>query len=296
MRYGQSVALVLAAGSLWSLMGLGLRQIEAATVWQILFWRSVGMVPVLLAFIWSTSNGRPLQAIRRIGPAGAIGGFGLVFAFAGAIYAIQTTTIANAVFLFTASPFVAAVLGWIVLGERVRPWTWAAIALAVFGMYLMVREGLAIGALAGNIAALLSAAGFGAFSVCLRWGRVGQMLPVSMLGGVFSVIVAGAILITRGEPIIVSGWDMGVSLLIGAAILALGMVMFTLGSKVIPAAELTLLSLIEVLLAPVWVFLVLGETASAGTFVGGGVLLAAVCLNAIMGAREQLAEGVAKSP
>lgn len=296
MRYGQSVALVLAAGSLWSLMGLGLRQIEAATVWQILFWRSVGMVPVLLAFIWSTSNGRPLEAIRRIGPAGAIGGFGLVFAFAGAIYAIQTTTIANAVFLFTASPFVAAVLGWIVLGERVRPWTWAAIGLAVFGMYLMVREGLAIGALAGNIAALLSAAGFGAFSVCLRWGRVGQMLPVSMLGGVFSVIVAGAILITRGEPVIVSGWDMGVSLTIGAAILALGMVMFTLGSKVIPAAELTLLSLIEVLLAPVWVFLFLGETASAGTFVGGGVLLAAVCLNAIMGAREQLAEGVAKSP
>lgn len=296
MRYGQGVALVLAAGSLWSLMGLGLRQIEAATVWQILFWRSIGMVPVLLAFIWWTSNGRPLEAIRRIGLAGAIGGFGLVFAFAGAIYAIQTTTIANAVFLFTASPFVAAVLGWIVLGERVRPWTWAAIGLAVFGMYLMVREGLAIGALAGNIAALLSAAGFGAFSVCLRWGKVGQMLPVSMLGGVFSVIVAGAILITRGEPITVSGWDMGVSLTIGAAILALGMVMFTLGSKVIPAAELTLLSLIEVLLAPVWVFLFLGETASAGTFVGGGVLLAAVCLNAIMGAREQLAEGVAKSP
>ena len=296
MRYGQGVALVLAAGSLWSLMGLGLRQIEAATVWQILFWRSIGMVPVLLAFIWWTSNGRPLEAIRRIGLAGAIGGFGLVFAFAGAIYAIQTTTIANAVFLFTASPFVAAVLGWIVLGERVRPWTWAAIGLAVFGMYLMVREGLAIGALAGNIAALLSAAGFGAFSVCLRWGKVGQMLPVSMLGGVFSVIVAGAILITRGEPIVVSGWDMGVSLAIGAAILALGMVMFTLGSKVIPAAELTLLSLIEVLLAPVWVFLFLGETASAGTFVGGGVLLAAVCLNAIMGAHKQLAEGLAKSP
>lgn len=296
MRYGQGVALVLAAGSLWSLMGLGLRQIEAATVWQILFWRSVGMVPVLLAFIWWRSNGRPLQAIRQIGLAGAIGGFGLVFAFAGAIYAIQTTTIANAVFLFTASPFVAAVLGWIVLGERVKPWTWAAIGLAVFGMYLMVREGLAIGALAGNIAALLSAAGFGAFSVCLRWGKVGQMLPVSMLGGVFSVIVAGAILITRGEPIIVSGWDMGVSLMIGAAILALGMVMFTLGSKVIPAAELTLLSLIEVLLAPVWVFLFLGETASPGTFVGGGVLLAAVCLNAIMGAHKQLAEGLAKSP
>lgn len=295
MRYGQGVALVLVAGTLWSLMGLCLRQIEAASVWQILFWRSVGMVPVLLAFIWWTSAGRPLDQIRKVGVAGAIGGLGLVFAFAGAIYAIQTTTIANAVFLFTASPFVAAILGWIILGERVKPWTWAAIGLAVFGMYLMVREGLAMGALQGNIAALLSAAGFGAFSVCLRWGKVGEMLPVSMLGGVFSVIVAAGVLGVSGQAILVSGHDMAVAAGMGAAILALGMVAYTLGSKVIPAAELTLLSLIEVLLAPIWVFLILGETASAATFIGGGVLLAAVALNAIMGARAPRNEGVAET-
>lgn len=295
MRYGQGVALVLVAGTLWSLMGLCLRQIEAASVWQILFWRSVGMVPVLLAFIWWTSAGRPLEQIRKVGLAGTIGGLGLVFAFAGAIYAIQTTTIANAVFLFTASPFVAAILGWIILGERVKPWTWAAIGLAVFGMYLMVREGLAMGALQGNIAALLSAAGFGAFSVCLRWGKVGEMLPVSMLGGIFSVIVAAGVLGVSGQAILVSGHDMAVASGMGAAILALGMVAYTLGSKVIPAAELTLLSLIEVLLAPIWVFLILGETASAATFIGGGVLLAAVALNAIMGARAPRNEGVAET-
>ncbi len=296
MRYGQGVALVLAAGSLWSLMGLGLRQIEAASVWQILFWRSIGMVPVLLAFIWWRSGGKPLTAIRRIGLAGVIGGVGLVFAFSGAIFAIQTTTIANAVFLFTASPFVAAILGWIILGERVKPGTWAAIALAVFGMYLMVREGLAIGAVQGNIAALLSAAGFGAFSVALRWGRVADMLPVSMLGGVFSILAAGAVLGVQGLPIVASLWDMGISAGIGALILALGMVMYTLGSRVIPAAELTLLSLIEVLLAPAWVFFLLGETASSATFIGGGVLLAAVALNAVLGARAQMAEGVANRP
>jgi drug/metabolite transporter (DMT)-like permease len=296
MRYGQGAGLVLAAGTLWSLMGLCLRQIEAASVWQILFWRSVGMVPVLLAFIWWTSGGRPLAQIRKVGLAGAVGGMGLVFAFAGAIYAIQTTTIANAVFLFTASPFVAAILGWILLGERVKPWTWAAIGLAVFGMYLMVREGLAMGALQGNIAALLSAAGFGAFSVCLRWGKVGDMMPVSMLGGVFSILVAGVVLSLGGQAIVVSGHDMAISAGMGAAILALGMVTYTLGSKVIPAAELTLLSLIEVLLAPIWVFIVLGETASPATFIGGGVLLAAVAMNAVMGARRPRHEGVAETP
>ncbi|WP_149589565.1 DMT family transporter [Tabrizicola flagellatus] len=296
MRYGQGVALVLAAGSLWSLMGLGLRQIEAASVWQILFWRSVGMVPVLLAFVWWRSGGQPLTTIRKVGLAGVIGGLGLVFAFAGAIYAIQTTTIANAVFLFTASPFVAAILAWVLLGERVRPWTWAAIALAVAGMYLMVREGLAMGALAGNIAALLSAAGFGAFSVALRWGKLSEMLPVSMLGGVFSALVAAGVLAVQGQPLAPSAWDIGVSTGIGALILALGMLCYTLGSRVIPAAELTLLSLIEVLLAPLWVFVFLGETASAATFAGGGVLLAAVALNAVMGARAQMAQGLAKAP
>ncbi|WP_135448074.1 DMT family transporter [Tabrizicola caldifontis] len=296
MRYGQGVALVLAAGSLWSLMGLGLRQIEAANVWQILFWRSVGSLPVLLAFVWWTSGGHPLRQVRKVGLAGVAGGLGLVFAFAGAIYAIQTTTIANAVFLFTASPFVAAILGWVLLGERVRGWTWAAIALAVVGMYLMVREGLAMGALAGNIAALLSAAGFGAFSVALRWGKVKQMLPVSMLGGLFSAMVAAAFLAFQGSSLVPSGWDIGMSLGIGALILALGMVMYTLGSRVIPAAELTLLSLIEVLLAPLWVFLFLGETASPATFFGGGVLLAAVALNAVMGTRAQRTGGLAKAP
>ena len=296
MRYGQGVALVVAAGAVWSLMGLMLRQIEEASVWHILFWRSLGVVPVLFAFTIWTSGGRPFQSIRRIGLAGTVGAFGLVFAFAGAIYAIQSTTVANAVFLFTASPFVAAVLGWILLGERVGTWTWAAIGLAVFGMYLMVREGLELGALHGNIAALLSAAGFGAFSVALRWGKVGDMLPVSMLGAVFSVLTAGIVLTLQGLPIPVSGWDMGVSLGMGMGVLALGMVAYTLGSKVIPAAQLTLLSLVEVLLAPIWVFLVIGETASAATFVGGGVLLAAVALNAVMGARQPRDEGVAEPP
>jgi drug/metabolite transporter (DMT)-like permease len=287
MTYGRGVALVLMAGSLWSLMGLGLRQIEAASVWQILFWRSVGMLPVLLAVIWWTSGGRPFAAIRTVGIAGALGGFSLVLAFAGAIYAIQTTTIANAVFLFSASPFVAAVLGWILLGERVRPGTWAAIALAAFGMYLMVREGMAMGALAGNIAALLSAVGFGAFSVALRWGKVGDTLPVALLGGVFSILAAGLVLVVRGEPIAPSLWDIGISFAIGAMILALGMVVYTAASKAVPAAELTLLSLIEVLLGPLWVWLLMGETASAATFVGGGVLLGAVVLNAVMGTRAQ---------
>jgi drug/metabolite transporter (DMT)-like permease len=277
--------LCLAAGTIWSLMGLGLRQIEAASVWQILFWRSLGMIPVLFGFMWWTSRGHPMTALRATGAGGLAGGLGLVLAFFGAIYAFQTTTVANAVLLFAASPFVAAVLGWMVLRESVRPGTWVAIAIAILGMFLMVRDGLATGAIAGNLAALLSAVGFGAFSVALRWGRVGDMMPVAFLGSIFSTLFAAAVLITRGEPILAGPRDMAVAFGIGFFVVALGMVLFTLGSRVVPAAELTLLSLIEVLLGPLWVWLALGESASRNTLIGGAVLLTGVVLNAILGAR-----------
>lgn len=296
MRYGTGVALCLAAGTIWSLMGLGLRQIEAASVWQILFWRSVGMIPILFGFMWWTSRGRPLAALRAVGPAGIIGGLGLVLAFSGAIYAFQTTTVANAVLLFAASPFVAAILGWLALREPVYPRTWIAIAIALSGMYLMVSDGLETGAIAGNLAALASALGFGIFSVALRWGRVGDTMPVAFLGSIFSTLFAGAVLVLGGEPIPAGLQDMAVAFAIGFFVVALGMVLFTLGSRVVPAAELTLLSLVEVLLGPIWVWLVLGETASRNTLIGGAVLLAGVLFNAALGARGPRQQGVAETP
>ncbi|MCA3454339.1 MAG: DMT family transporter [Rhodobacter sp.] len=287
MTYARGVLLVVLAGVLWSFMGLAVRHIETAGTWAILFWRSAGMVPVLLAFIAWRSGGHPLERLRRVGVAGVLGAFGLVFAFAGAIYALQATTVANAVFLFAASPFMAALLGWIILREPVRPATWAAIAVAGVGMFVMVRDGLAGGETAGNLAALLSAFGFAAFTLTLRWGKLEDMMPAVVLGGLFSMAVAVVVLGVRAEVLAVPAQDIAVSVAMGAGMLATGMALYTLGSRVVPAAELTLLSMVEVLLAPVWVWLVLGETASAGTFLGGGILLVAIAGNALSGLRRK---------
>ena len=287
MNYGRGVALVVLAGVLWSAMGLALRHIEVAGTWAVLFWRSVGMVPVLFVVIALTSGGHPLARLRRVGVAGVIGGLGLVFAFAGAIYAIQATTVANAVFLFAASPFLTAILGWLILHESVRRATLVAIAVAGVGMFIMVREGLAAGAASGNVAALLSALGFAAFTITLRWGRLTDMMPAVVLGGVLSMAVAAVVLGISGAPLLVPARDIVIAVAMGAVQLAVGMALYTLGSRVIPAAELTLLSLVEVLLAPIWVWLVLGETASVGTFAGGGILLAAVVGNALSGMRRK---------
>lgn len=285
MRYGTGVALVVVASLMWSLMSLAIRLIEGADTWQVLFWRSAGMVPVLVAIILVRSGGlwRPLLAV---GLAGVIGGAGLVAAFAGAIFAIQTTTVANAVFLYAASPFLAAIFGWLILREKVAPATWAAIGLAGVGIFLMVREGLSLGMGKGSVAALLSAAGFAAFTLALRWRRLGDMYPALLIGALMSMAVAAMVTLSGGGTLAVSLHDAGLALAAGAVLLGMGLALYTLGSRAVPAAELTLLAMIEVLLAPVWVWMVVGETASPGTWIGGAVLLAAVAGNALAGLRR----------
>lgn len=285
MRYGTGVALVALAAVLWSSMGLLVRAIGPADAWTIVFWRSAGMVPVLLAVV-VLRQGAVLRPFAQVGLPGVIGGLGLVAAFGGAITAFQITTVANAVFLFSASPFFAAVLGWLVLREPVRPATWAAIGLAVAGMFLMVREGLGTGATAGNVAALISALGFATFTVALRRGRLGDMLPATVLGGVFSMIAGAGVVWASGGSLAAPLPVIGIAVFMGAGTLAAGLILYTLGSRVLPAAELTLLSMIEVLLAPLWVWLAFGEMATAGTFAGGAVVLVAVMLNALSGARR----------
>jgi len=242
--YRNGVLMVILAGVSWSLMGLVIRLIGDAGTWQILFYRSLGMAPVLFVYIAARNQGQPFAAIRRVGVAGTIGAFGLVFAFAGAIYAFQTTTIANAAFLFAASPLITAVLAWPLLREPVRPATWGAIAIALIGIVLMVREGLALGAMAGNLAALASAVGFAAFTISLRWGRLKDMLPAVFLGGVLSVAVAAIVLTLNGEGLAISATDAMLAMGMGVVLLGGGMVAYTIGSRALPAAELALLSLV----------------------------------------------------
>lgn len=287
VSYRTGVVLVLVAATLWSLMGLAIRMLGDAGTWQVLFYRSLGMAPVLFLTVAYRSGWHPFQRIRAAGWPGFIGGAGLVFAFSGAIYAIQSTTVANAVFLFAAAPLFTAVMAWLILKEPVRRATWGAIGLAGIGMFVMVREGLSIGAGWGNLAAIASAAGFSAFTISLRWGRVANMLPSVLTGGVLSVIVAGIVIAARGESLALPPRSIAIAMLMGAVLLAFGLAIYTVGSRVVAAAELGLLSMAEVMLAPVWVWLILGESASIGTFLGGAILLAAIAFNAATGMRHR---------
>jgi len=284
-RHG--VLFVLGAGVLWSTVGIGIRLIDDAVVWQILLYRSVSLSLFLYVFVRMRSGESPFAQIRRIGFPAVIAGLALTAAYAGGIYAIQATSVANAMLLFATAPFMTAVLGWLVLREPVRAATWIAIAVAIGGIGVMVADKSGSVALSGSLAALGSAFGFAVFTVALRWGRSGEMLPAVFLSGLFAIVITLVICLSLGLPLVLSTGDGGIAMGMGVFQAGAGLILYTLGSRSLPAAELALLSLAEVLLAPLWVWLLLGETASVNTLIGGTILLTAIAGNALSGKRRK---------
>ena len=279
------VFFVLSAGVLWSTVGLGVRLIEEALVWQILLYRSVSLSLFLYLVIIFRSGESPFVQIQRIGFPSVIAGLSLVAAYSGGVYAIQTTSVANAMLLFATAPFMAAVLGWICLRENVRMATWISIVIAIVGISIMVADKSGSSVLSGSISALGSAFGFAVFTVALRWGKSGEMLPAVFLSGLFGIGVTLTICLVMNLPIFLSFNDGGISAGMGVFQVGAGLILYTLGSRTLQAAELALLSLAEVLLGPFWVWIFLDETITANIFIGGTILLTAITGNAISGKR-----------
>ena len=278
---------VFMAGVLWSTVGLGIRLIEEATVWQILLYRSISLSLFLAIVIYLRSKENLFTVIRAAGLPACVAGLALVGAYSGAIYGIKSTSVATAMLLFACAPFIAAILGWLFLREKVRKATWISILFAMLGIGIMVQDKSTGSALLGSLAALGSAFGFAAFTVALRWGRSVEMLPAVLLSGIFAIFITSSICLLSGLPFQISVSDTSISMGMGVFQVGAGLVLYTLGSKTLPAAELTLLSLAEVLLGPVWVYLFLNEIVTLSTLVGGLILLLAIAGNAISGARRK---------
>jgi len=268
-------------------MGIGIRLIEVANAWQILFYRSLALVPFLFLIIAAQSGGKPIAVIRKCGAAGIIGALALVTAFFGGIFSVQATTVANAMFLFAAAPFMAALLGLFILRERVRTATWWAMIFAMIGIAIMVWQGISMGRLSGNIAALIAALGFAVFTIALRWRKMDDMMPTVLLAGIFAIIVSASVCHIAGYSFLLPTQDILIAALLGVFQVGAGMVIYTIGSKAVPAAELALLAMTEVVLGPLWVWIFLDETASTNTLLGGAVIMAAIAGNALSGLRHK---------
>ena len=283
--YTHSLIFVFFAGVLWSTVGLGIRLIESAGVWQILFYRSISLTLLLYTVIHLRGGSTKLVSKELFTTPKIIGGLSLVAAYAGGIFAIQTTSVANAMLLFATAPFIAAILASLFLGEKVRIMTWCAVIVAMGGIAYMFADQSTQFSLIGSLAALGSAMGFAIFSVALRWGKDDEMLPAVFLSGCFAIIITFLICLFLKQSLSLSFRDIAISFSMGIFQVGGGLVLYTIGSKALSAADLTLLSLAEVVLGPVWVWLFLGELASNNTLIGGSILLLAIITNAVSGKR-----------
>lgn len=279
--YTRGVLLVLAGGFFLSLAGILLRHVESADGWQILFYRSTSFFVTLSLILALRYRTRTLAAFRAVGVRGIVGAASLGIGSVCYIFAILHTTVANVVFIIGATPLVTALAAWFWLRERVSGTSLAAMLAALGGIALMLTDGLVSGGWIGNLLALGVVATFSVFLMVARGGRDIDMLPATCGAG----LVAAAIAWWMAPSLAVGANDLVIGLLLGSIQFTGGFMLLTIGARHVPAAEVALFSLSEAVLAPLWVFIGVGEVPSALSLAGAAVVLAAVVVYSLVGIR-----------
>ena len=279
-NYGRGILMILGSAFCLSTSGVGLRVIEEADGWQILFYRSLSMMALILIVLLLRRPHNLKTRIRALAWDDLALALVLGTGFVAYVFALLQTTVANALFVFSSAPFFAAVLGWIVLRERVAARTWIAIAAAMSGLAIMVSAGVMSGRMSGNLIALWLPISYAVSVVLVRRSQQPDMLLALFLAAGLATLIT--------IPFIDDfslGWvDLGVSLYLGVFQVGAGFILLILGARYVPAAQVGLLALVEPVLGPVWAWLTVLEMPAQATLVGGAVILAAVGIDAAISA------------
>ncbi len=262
----------------WSLAGVVVKSLEQATEWQINFYRCLSLALFVAAVTLIRYRRSTLTVLRMGGLKTLMSGALLSGAMLCNVVALKYTTVAVAVFVMAAAPILAALLGRVFLGEEVRARVWISIVLAILGIGIMVGGRLQIGDTVGVAVAILGIVFFGVYAVSLRVGKNVDMTPAVFYGGAIGTAVSFSVSIGTGVGLAIPWIEAMWCTLLGVVQLGLGSVLFALAAQGVPAVQLTLFALGEPLLAPVWVWLMLGDVPTMTTLLGGAVLFAALAL------------------
>ncbi len=283
MTRPQATALILLGATFMSFVGLLMRLIDGADGFQILAYRSVslaGMVALVACLRRRIPPGRFLSSLDRDDLAM---GLALSVAFSAYVFAMINTSVASALFILSITPLFAALMAWVWAGERPTRVTLAAMALAVVGVSVMVRGGVDLGRTTGNLYALLSALTFALMLTLARRSRKPDVLGGTFLGGIFCLLIGGVCALTLGRGLAIGAYDFWLILFMGGFTIGIGIAFVTWGTSYVPAAEVSLLVLLESVLGPVWVWLVVNEAMTWPEMIGGTIALAAVAAQALLG-------------
>tara|TARA_B100001996_G_C18551871_1_gene551143 strand:+ start:12 stop:914 length:903 start_codon:yes stop_codon:yes gene_type:complete len=279
-KTNSAILIVLLAGIFWSFGALVVRYIEDArsVPWQYLFFRG-STIFILLNFYLYLKEGKSfIKNYKKIGLSGIIGGIALGTAMMSFIWSITHTSAAVTLLMLAAMPFITAILGYIFLKEKVSVTTLISIIIAAIGISFMALSSNKMGSLFGLLFGLLSALGFSIFSVSLRWRKNTPTFTTVAVAGLFCAIFSFFILLFNDTDFFTSFRNSSLSALHGALVCS-GLILYSIGSKNLPAADLTLLSLTEVLGGIFWVWLPIfgvNEIPTTNTIIGGCIITFAI--------------------
>ena len=275
-----AISLVLIAGIFWSFGAYVVRLIDQPQTvpWQYLFTRGIVIFILLNIYLYLEEGIGFYKNYKKAGISGLVGGIGLGMAMITFIWSITNTTAAITLLCLAAMPFITALLGYIFLKENVSRGAWVSIGIATIGIMIMALGNTEKNSLIGFVFGLVSALGFSIFSISLRWRKETPKFTTVAVAGLFCFLFSSVIILIYDLKFLSSGKNEGLFALHGT-IVCLGLILYSIGSKNIQAAELTLLSLTEIIGGIFWVWLPwlgINEIPSTNTIIGGFFIFMAI--------------------
>ncbi len=280
--------LVLGSATAWSFGGTIARYLSVTESWTIVFWRAFFASVFLLWFMLHRQGLRgTLQLFRAMGWAGVAVGACFALASTCFVVALSYTTVANILLIQAGVPLIAALMAFLLFGERVPLNTWVAIAAVITGVGIMVSESLGgtVSPIGDGLAVLIALAFSGATVITRRHAEV-QMMPAVCTGTLMATCVAAVMT----PAFVVSPADLGLLFMFGAFNLGLGMAFFVTGAPLLPSAIAALIGIAEPVLGPLWVWLIHNEIPSQRTLIGGAVVFFALLGHILWQLRQSRAE------
>ena len=268
-----AIPIVLFAGILWSFGPLVVRYMDNPHMvpWQYIFGRGLTIFILLNLYLYFEEGINFYKNYKKIGRSGVIGGCGLRVAMISFIYSITNTTAAVTLLCLAAMPFFTAILAYLFLKEKISLNVWISILIATVGIIIMAVGNTEKNSLLGFLFGITSSIGFSVFSVSLRWRKETPKFTTVAIAGLFCFIFATIVILITKQQFFSTSYN-GSMFSLHGTLVCLGLILYSIGSKAIPAAELTLLSLTEVIGGIFWVWLPLfgiNEIPSTNTIVGG---------------------------
>ena len=275
-----AIPVVLFAGLIWSFGPLVVRYMNDPHLvpWQYIFGRGLTIFIVLNLYLFFEEGKNFYKNYYRIGYSGVVGGTGLGIAMISFIYSITNTSAAVTLLCLAAMPFFTALLGFLFLRERISLNVWIAIFIATVGIVIIALGNTGKASLVGLVFGITSSIGFSVFSVSLRWRKETPKFTTVAFAGFFCFTVSTLFILTGDQPFFSTSYN-GTLFSLHGVLVCVGLILYSIGSKAIPAAELTLLSLTEVIGGIFWVWLPwfgINEIPTTNTVIGGFFLFISI--------------------